>query len=220
MKEIINFLSDLKKNNNRDWFNAHRDRYETIRQRFLTLTEILINELRQFDDDIPALSSKECMFRIFRDTRFSADKQPYKTNFGSVISPGGRKSFYAGYYFHVQPGESFIAGGVYIPPSEALKAIRQEIYENPEEFIEIIEEEQFKNLFGSIWGEQLKTAPRGFPKDWEHIDLLRYKSYVVSHNVKNEFLFSDDLIERTIKVCKVMYPLNRYLNDLLKNRLG
>jgi len=220
MKEIINFLSDLKKNNNRDWFNAHRDRYETIRQRFLTLTEILINELRQFDDDIPALSSKECMFRIFRDTRFSADKQPYKTNFGSVISPGGRKSFYAGYYFHVQPGESFIAGGVYIPPSEALKAIRQEIYENPEEFIEIIEEEQFKNLFGSIWGEQLKTAPRGFPKDWEHIDLLRYKSYVVSHNVKNEFLFSDDLIERTIKVFKVMYPLNRYLNDLLKNRLG
>lgn len=220
MKEVIKFLSDLEKNNNRDWFNAHRDRYETTRQRFLSLTEILINELRQLDDDIPPLSPKDCMFRIFRDTRFSTDKQPYKSNYGSFISPGGRKSFYAGYYFHVQPGESFIAGGVYMPPSEALKAIRQEIYENPEEFIEIIEEEQFKNLFGSIWGEQLKTAPRGFPKDWKHIDLLRFKSYVVSHDIQNEFLLSEDLIQHTMDVFKVLYPLNRFLNDLLKNRLG
>ena len=219
MKEIIQFLSDLERNNNRDWFNENRDRYDKTRKRFLALTEILINELRQFDSDIPMLSPKECMFRIFRDTRFSADKRPYKTNYGSFISPSGRKSLYAGYYFHIQPGESFLAGGIYMPPADALKAIRLEIFENPDDFIELIEDEPFKKLFGSIWGEQLKTAPRGFPKDWEHIDLLRYKSYVVSHEIETEFLLSENLIERTVEVFKAMYPLNRYLNDLLKNRV-
>lgn len=218
MKEILDFLSDLEKNNNREWFNDNRQRYQITKERFLSLTEILINELRLIDEDIPALSAKDCMFRIFRDVRFSNNKEPYKTNYGSFMTPGGRKSFYAGYYIHIQPGQSFIGGGVYMPPSPQLKAIRQEIYENPEEFIELIEDKDFKENFGSIWGEKLKTAPRGYPKDWEHIDLIRYKSYVASHAVSDEFLKSEDMIKRIVDIYETLYPLNRYLNDILKNQ--
>lgn len=135
MKNVIEFLSGLKANNNREWFQANKNQYEESREKILFITELLINEIRKFDKDIPAMDPKDCLFRIYRDVRFSHDKQPYKTHFGSYIARGGRKSTRAGYYFHIDPDASFLGGGIYMPESNVIKALRNAIYEQPEVFI-------------------------------------------------------------------------------------
>ena len=128
MDEILNFLKDLEANNTREWFDQNKDRYDKTRRQFLAVAEILIHEIRKFDEEIPLLNPKDCVFRIFRDVRFSKDKSPFKSNYGCFIARGGKKSGFAGYYLHIQPGECFISGGIYMPSPEHLQAIRQEIY--------------------------------------------------------------------------------------------
>ena len=127
MQQVFQFLQDLSENNNREWFHNNKKRYDESREKVLFITEVLINEIRKFDSEIPLLEPKDCLFRIFRDVRFSNDKRPYKTNFGSFIAKGGRKSMYAGYYFHIEPDTSFVGGGIYMPDAEHLKAIREYI---------------------------------------------------------------------------------------------
>lgn len=131
MKAILAFLDDLKRNNNREWFQTNRERYESAREKVLFMTELLIREIRKFDSDIPLMDPKECLFRIYRDIRFSPDKRPYKTHFGSYIGRGGFKSNRAGYYFHIQPGEHYLGGGIWMPPADVLKAIRTAVYDQP-----------------------------------------------------------------------------------------
>jgi uncharacterized protein (TIGR02453 family) len=133
MDTVLTFLKDLEQNNNREWFNDNKKRYEESRDKVIFLTELMINEIGKFDSQVRGLSPKECVFRIFRDVRFSKDKRPYKTNFGSFICKGGRKSMNPGYYFHIQPGNSFIGGGIYMPPAVPLKAIRNFMAENADE---------------------------------------------------------------------------------------
>ena len=135
-------------------------------------------------------------FRIFRDVRFSKDKRPYKTNFGAFIAKGGRKSMNPGYYFHIEPSGSFVGGGVYMPPAEPLQAIRNYISENGAEFLEIINDNKFKKVYPEMYDDKLKTAPKGFPKDHEFIDLLRYKSFVFSKELDNSEISSDKLVEK------------------------
>lgn len=219
MQEILSFLSDLEKNNNREWFEENRERYQETRSMFLSFTELLINEISVFDSEIPILNPKDCMFRIFRDVRFSKDKRPYKTNYGSFISRGGRKGGYAGYYFHVQPGESFIGGGVYMPPPEYLRAIRKEIYHNPEEYIEIKESEEFRSTFPDEFADKLKTVPKGFPKEWEYIDLIKNRSYAFGQNLPDKYLFSKDMFSNTMESFRVLYKMNRFLNRAIDNNL-
>ena len=137
MEKVLQFLQDLSQNNNKEWFHANRKRYEENRDKVLFITEVLIHELGKFDNTIAGVSPKDCMFRIFRDVRFSKDKRPYKTNFGSFIAKGGRKSLKAGYYFHIDPAGSFVGGGMYMPPAATLKAIRNYLAEEGEEFLEI-----------------------------------------------------------------------------------
>ena len=127
MLKVIQFLNELSENNNREWFQKNKKWYDESREKVLFLTEVVINEIRKFDPDVPLLEPKDCLFRIFRDVRFSHDKSPYKTNFGSFIAKGGRKSSYAGYYFHIEPSGSFVGGGIYMPAAEPLKAIRDYI---------------------------------------------------------------------------------------------
>lgn len=208
----MQFLDELSKNNNREWFNVNRNRYEENRDKFLFVTEILINEIRKIDPEISALNPKDCMFRIFRDVRFSNDKRPYKTNFGSFIAKGGRKSMNAGYYIHLEPGASFAGGGLYMPPAEPLKAIRTYISEYPHEFLEIIEDKEFKKLLPEMYDDQLKTAPKGFPKDHEFIRLLRYKSYVFSTNLKKEIITGENFIEHIVEVFSQLHKVNAFLN--------
>lgn len=211
MKEIYDFLSALEQNNNREWFDTNRDTYKKTQQQFLHITEVLINEIRTFDKEIGFLDSKKCVFRIFRDVRFSKDKRPYKTNYGTYIAKDGRKAGNPGYYFHIQPGHSFLAGGIFMPMPDKLRAIRTEIYSNPQDFLDIIEEDDFKNNFFLFDEDKLKTAPKGFPKDFEYIELLRYKSYSPCMNISDEQLLSPDIIEIVLRKFRYLLNFNQFL---------
>jgi uncharacterized protein (TIGR02453 family) len=147
MEEILIFLKDLEANNSREWFEENRKRYEQTRKEFIEFTGKMINEIRRFDAELPLLNPKDCIFRIFRDVRFSTDKSPYKTNYGSYIARGGFKAGFAGYYFHVSPSECFQSGGVYMPSPEHLQAIRQEIYYHPEEYLSIVNDHKFQKIY-------------------------------------------------------------------------
>lgn len=215
MEAIINFLKDLRQNNNREWFNANRNRYEKSKDQMLFFTELMIQEVHKFDEDVPLISPKDCLFRIFRDVRFSKDKSPYKTQMGSFIAKNGRKSERAGYYIHLEPGNSFLGGGIWHPEPAALKALRSEIYDNPSEFKEILTEPEFSQYFSSIMGDQLKTAPKGFPKDFEDIELLRYKSYAFGYFVDDQTIASENFVTLAVDVFRQLYRANRFLNHAL-----
>lgn len=219
MKNVIEFLSGLKENNNREWFQANKNQYEESREKILFITELLINEIRKFDKDIPAMDPKDCLFRIYRDVRFSHDKQPYKTHFGSYIARGGRKSTRAGYYFHIDPDASFLGGGIYMPESNVIKALRNAIYEQPEVFMEIIDNTEFKKYYPEIEGEKLKTTPKGFDPDFKYIDLLRYKWYVFSLAINTNDIINGNFAETAVNAFKALYPANKFLNDALDNYL-
>ena len=163
------------------------------------------------------MNPKDCMFRIYRDIRFSKDKSPYKTNFGTFIAKGGRKSMRPGYYFHIQPGESFAGGGVYMPAAEPLKAIRNYIAENPNEFLQITEDKEFKKFYPRLYDDQLKTAPMGFPKDHEFIHLLKYKSYVFSTHVSDNLLKGDNLLNYIVEAFRQLQRFNYFLNRAVDN---
>lgn len=215
MKNVMNFLKALRRNNNKEWFNDNRKRYEAAKEQMLFFTELMIDEVRKFDEDIPLISPKECLFRIFRDIRFSNDKTPYKTHMGSFIARNGRKSERAGYYIHIEPGNSFLGGGIWHPQTEPLRAIRSEIFDNPSGFKEVIEAPDFRKYYKTIEGEKLKTATKGFPKDFEDIDLLRYKSYAFGFTVNDQTILSYDFLGITVDAFKELYKANRYLNSSL-----
>lgn len=219
MLQVIRFLQDLSENNNREWFQENKNRYDESRKKALFLTEVVINEIRKFDPEIPLLDPKECLFRIFRDVRFSHDKRPYKTNFGSFIAKGGRKSVYAGYYFHIDPAGSFAGGGIYMPENEPLKAIREYLAENGEEFLSLINHKQFKQFFPEMMDDKLKTAPKGFSPDHEFIDLLRYKSFAFMRPFNQTEILDGNYIEQLVQSFKVLHPVNRFLNEALANNL-
>jgi uncharacterized protein (TIGR02453 family) len=176
-------------------------------------TAQLIKEIARFHPAIGTLQAKNCMFRIFRDVRFSKDKSPYKINMGAYISEGGKKGNKAGYYVHIQPnGQSFLAGGMYMPEALLLNAIRQEIDYNTEEFKSIINKKSFKNTFGELEGEKLKTVPKGYDKNHPYLELLKYKSYIVWHKLDDAELMQKDFLKKSAAVFKELYPFNQFLN--------
>lgn len=213
--ELFTFLKEIKENNNKEWFDANRSRYKDLREHFINYVTLLVHELGQMDPSVAFQDPKKTVFRINRDIRFSQDKSPYKTNMGSFITPGGKNAQNAGYYLHIEPGECMIAGGIYMPPSKELKIIRDEVFNNAAEFRSIIEDKEFKETFGELYGEKLKTAPQGFPKDHPDIDLVRYKSYTVARMVPDSFLTSPDSLNEVMEVYRVMKPLNDFLNHAL-----
>lgn len=214
-KSTLTFLKSLKKNNNRDWFNQNKVLYEDAKYSFEIFLDSLIEKTSEFDKTLHGLLPKDCMFRIYRDIRFSKNKSPYKTNFGAVIQKGGRKSGIAGYYFHLEPGNnSFLAGGLYMPPPEILTTVRSAIFNKHSEFKRIIKSRKFAEYFGEIWeGDKLKTTPKGFPKDHPSSEYLKYKSYIVSHELKDKQILSDSIIDYSAKIFKVMKPFNDFLNQ-------
>jgi len=215
MKNVLDFLKELKDNNDREWFNNNRKKYDAAKTEFEALINKLIPMIYDFDPEIGTLTAKQCVFRIFRDVRFSKDKSPYKTNMGGFMSKGGRKGQYSGYYVHVEPGKSFLGGGLYMPQSDALKKIRQEIFYNVDEYKKIISNSSFKKTFTQMEGEKLKRPPKDFPPDFPDIDLLKYKSYVVLHEVKDNVILGKNFEDYIIDVFKTMHPLNRFLNKAL-----
>ena len=213
-KSTLDFLTSVKCNNNRDWFNANRLLYSEAKDNFESFVQEIIDEIITFEPIMKGLEAKSCVYRINRDIRFSNDKSPYKSHFGAFIVRGGRKNGdkYAGYYFHIEPGKSIMAGGAYMPPSPWLSAIREKISDYPEEFIKITNSKEFIKYFGSLDGEKLKTAPKGYPKDHPHVELLKFKSYLVVNEAPDKLVLSNDYKDHVIKVFKAMKPLNDYLN--------
>ncbi len=216
MEKVLQFLKELSAHNNREWFEANKPWYVESRQKILFITDVLINEIRKFDHSIPLLDAKNCMFRIFRDVRFSNDKRPYKVNFGSFIAKGGRKSECPGYYFHIEPGNSFIGGGLYMPAAAPLKAVRDHIASAGHEFSEIINDPEFKTELPEMYDDRLKTAPKGFPKDHEFIELLRYKSFAFSKPVSDETLLKGSFLDKAAETYRTLYKANEFLHEALR----
>lgn len=211
-KDTLSFLEELKLNNDRDWFDTNRKRYQAAKKDVENLIEQLIPTLAEFDPSLTGLKPKECTFRIFRDVRFSNDKRPYKTNMGAYMSRGGRKSPYSGYYLHIEPGNCFLAAGVWMPPSDVLKAIRQEIDYNADEFKGILSKPNFKKLFPVLEGEKLKTAPRDYPKDHPEIEYLKHKSFLVVTPLKDSDLTDKGFTTKAAKIYLEAKPLNDFIN--------
>jgi len=218
-ENVIPFLTELSKNNNKTWFDANKKWFQAANSDFKKFVDNLIPYLAQTDPLLQGVEAKNCVYRIYRDVRFSNDKTPYKTHFGANIAPGGRKSLKAGFYLHIDPsGESITGGGVYQPEPSMLKALRTEFYQVPEELIEILEAKEFKKYFKGLWEEdKLKLAPKGFDKDFKHIDLLKYKNYIVIGKLSNNDIASNDLLQKLVKIHKAMYPLNRLLNTIMED---
>lgn len=215
MKNILDFLSELKKNNNRIWFAEHKEDYEVARSEFEQICRSLIAEIAKFDTDIQHVELKDCVFRIYRDIRFSNDKTPYKTHFGAYIaSAGGRKSKRGGYYLHLEPDASMLSVGVWCPPPAVLKAVRQSIYDNIDELNEIRNEPEFRRTFNDTFYEEdkLKTVPPGFPKDFPDAELLKLKHFLVTHYFDEDTLYSTDFVALTTDMAKKSYPFVKFLN--------
>ena len=219
LQKAFQFLIDLKFNNNRPWFNDNKDRYLSTKNDFDTFIESLIVLLKEQDKSIDVSSAKECVFRIYRDARFSKNKEPYKTNFGAFISKGGRKSAYAGYYIHLEPDNSFMGGGIYQPSPALLKSIRTQIFENCDEYKGILEQKDFKKQFPVLHGEKLKMAPKGFPKDFEEIYLLKNKHFVVSKKIENEIWLEGDPLSTILKSYKMQQQFNEFLNRIVEKEV-
>ena len=209
---IINFLDELKQNNNREWFHENKPKYEKAKKDFEDFVKSFIPMIMEIDKDIGYLEPKDCIFRIFRDVRFSKDKSPYKNNFGSFFVKGGRKSGFGGYYLHIEPNNNFIGGGIHMPPGNVLKAIRTEIYENIDEFKSIISEKKLISYYGNIDADKLKSAPRDFPKDFKDIDLLKFKSYTLGKRIDLELLQSNNFVKELSNAFKILVPFVKFLN--------
>ena len=212
-KSTFKFLKDLKNNNTREWFTDNKPRYEEAKANFEEFVAELIQKISKFDPAIGELVAKKTIFRIHRDVRFSKDKSPYKINMGAHLSAHRSKVHdRAGYYLQLQPGNTFLAGGAYDPGNPWITQIRKEIDYNTKEFKKLINSASFKKHFGEIHGEQLKTAPKGFPKDHPELDLLKYKSYLVMNKVPDKVATSNDFMKHCATVFKAMKPFDDFLN--------
>ncbi len=214
----IKFLKDLKKNNNKPWFDANRSKYEDAKKDFGLFIQAVVDRHGRKDAGIHDLKAKDCLFRINRDIRFSKDKTPYKTNFGASINQGGKKSIFAGYYFHCEPGESFVGGGLWVPMPPELKKVRQEIDYCFDEFKKITGSKKFKTVYGDLYKEadvSLSKVPQGFEKDNPAADYLKLKSFIAMKPVKDADLTSKDLHKITIEAFETLQPLLQFINRSL-----
>lgn len=217
MKQILDFLKDLAANNNREWFNTNKGRYLQVKEKVETLTSSLIAALAEIEPEAARLTPADCLYRIYRDTRFSSDKTPYKTHIGIYINPrGGKKSEFCGYYVHIEPGECLVAGGAWYPEMPLLKEYRKEIYSNIDEYLEIINNPEFSDRFKPYMQDPLKTAPKGFPKDWPYMDLLKPRSIVVASPLTDRQFAAPNLTGRLMELFRVLKPYNDFFNFTLE----
>lgn len=212
-KSTLTFLSELKLHNEREWFSKNRNRYAEARGNFEEFVQAILSEIVKFDPIYKGLEAKSCMFRINRDTRFSHDKSVYKTNFGAFMVRGGKKNGdkYPGYYLHIEPNASFVAGGAYIPPSPWLNAIREKISENGEKLKGIVSSREYIMYFSGLEGEKLKVPPRGYMKDHPHIELIKMKSFLAEKSYSDTGVVAADFFYTVTGAFRAMKPLNDFL---------
>ena len=213
MKLILDFLQDLAANNQREWFLANRKKYDEATGSFKKMIEPVLLEMKSVDESLQSLQLKECFFRINRDVRFSKNKDPYKINFSAYFSPGGKKSGKASYYLQIQPSASFIAAGVWMPEPVILKALRQEIYFNSDEFIKIVEQKDLVKQFGGLdQSDKLKNPPKDFDNQYDHIDLLKHKSFILSSPLSDKTVLDKNFPKLVVSHFEKAVPFIGFLN--------
>lgn len=224
---ILHFLTEVAANNNRPWFQAHRDEYQQAHASFEADVRQLIVRLSEFDPEVANLTAKDCIYRFYRDTRFSPDKSPYKRHFGAYICARGKKALRGGYYVHVEPGNCLLAAGSYWLPTNILTSCRNEMMGNMDEWRRIVEDQEFVDLFGrpgeGVWEktekgfglESLKTCPKGFPRDYEFVDYLRMKDYCCWRRVDDQFFAGDDWFGHALRVFRVAKPMMDFMNGVI-----
>jgi uncharacterized protein (TIGR02453 family) len=216
----LKFLKDLKKNNNKPWFDANRKKYEAAKENFVTFIQTLIDKHALKDATIKEQEAKKCIFRINRDIRFSKDKTPYKSNMGASINLGGKKSMFAGYYFHLEPGASFVVGGIWQPMPPEMKKIRQEIDYCYDEFKKIVAGKKFKSVYGDLYkGDDLSLSrvPQGFEADNPAATYLKLKSWIAMREIKDSELTSKELVKKSLEAFETLMPLLRFVNRTMQD---
>ncbi|WP_433813569.1 DUF2461 domain-containing protein [Flavobacterium johnsoniae] len=217
-KESLQFLDDLKKNNNRDWFQDNKKRYEVFKKDYHQLVSDFLDAMKPLDPSLELLEVKNCTFRINRDIRFSKDKSPYKAHLGIWMSSGIRGLNRAGYYVHIEKGASFIAGGFYSPEAEDLKKVRKEIAFFYDDLQEILNDKNFKKEFGSLdinENNSLKSMPRGYEKDHPAIEFLKLKSFTATQKYDISEVIQKDFVSKVSKKLIALKPLNEFINRAL-----
>lgn len=210
------FLLELLVNNNREWFEEHKNTYVSAKKEFEVFVGECLKIAEKIDPSIEDIDIKKSIFRIYRDARFAREgAAAYKNNFGALLCKHGRKSLYSGFYIHIEPGNSFIAGGS-SPRKEALLPIRKAILEKSGSLKNILNNSELQKYFpGGIAGEKLKVAPRGFDKDFPDIELLKPTHYVLIHKVPDLFWHSPHLKQNIIDIFQALYPFNHFINTAI-----
>ena len=217
-KSTLDFIKNLKKNNEREWFDANKEKYLSAKSNVDSFVEDVIKSFTSFDKSLAGLKAKDCVFRIYRDVRFSKDKSPYKTNMGAGINRGGKKMEIAGYYLHIEPGKTMIAGGRWMPSADHLKKIRQEIDYNGKQLHKILSDKNFKKLFGGLDNSdeyKLVRPPKGYDKDHKDVELLKLNSYLVWHEFSDKDVLSNNFLKNLTATAKAMKPLLDFLNTAI-----
>ena len=209
----LDFLKQIKKNNNRDWFNAHKDQYLKEHENIIAYADALLFEMNKHDV-IENPSGKKSLHRIYRDTRFSKEKIPYKTNWSGGFQRA-TKSRRGGYYFHIEAGNTFVAGGFWGPDPKDLKRIRDEFAYDAAPLRKILKSKKFVEVFGTLKGEQIKTTPKGYDASNPNIDLLRYKQFTVVKKFSDKEVLSNDFVKKMNEAFKAMRPFFDYMTDVL-----
>lgn len=210
--ETLAFITDVANNNNREWFAEHKDRYEVAKADVLQFVETLIPLLAAVDPEFSVeTSAKKCLLRIYRDVRFSKNKDPYKNNYGISFAVKGKGVNEPGYYLHIQPGSCFFGAGFWMPEAADLKKIREEIDYNTSEFLEIIEAKSFKNTFQLSQEDKLKKAPKGYEIDHPQIELLKLKSFIATFPIKDEEFFKPAIVNQLKNAFESVYPFILFL---------
>lgn len=213
MKKTLDFIKQIKKNNNKEWFDKNRPKYEEAKAEFTAVVQQVLDKSVKFDKLLNGMEAKKTLFRINRDVRFSKNKNPYKTNFGARMMPGTKDNMIPGYYIHIEPGNSFLAGGSYMPEPNKLAAIRQEIDYNFKDFKKILAAKDFKKYFGGELSdeEKLVNPPKGYDKENPAVEYLKYKHFIVLHSIDEKKLLSPSFPQYAADVFKAMYPLMVFL---------
>lgn len=212
--EVLDFLRGLRDNNDRAWFQANKPRYEAARRHVLEQTEWLIAHISAFDDTVKYLTPEDCLFRIYRDVRFSPDKRSYKTHFGTyVCAQGGRKSVLSGYYLHLEPQNSFLSGGVYCPDKDMLRRVRTALDIDFDVFRDIEAASDYKRFFGRMFSpDALKKMPQGFSPDSPAAEYIRFKMFFVEHRFTDDEVCAPDFLDNVLPMCRAMKPFNDFMN--------
>lgn len=213
----LQFLKELEKNNNKPWFDANKKAYTAAKENIAELSQNVLNGLAKLEPAFGLIQPKDTMFRINRDIRFSADKSPYKTNMGISFNPQGKKAHGTGYYLHIQPGKSFAAAGIWMPETESLANIRQEIDYNFKDLHKILQAKTFTKYFrkGLSQNETLQRPPKGYEADNPAIDFIKLKSFVVSTDISDDEVTGKNFVKDLLDIFKAADPLNKFLQAAL-----